>query len=114
MKKITTKLPEILLIVGVAFYWLETSIFLNPIAIGLMLFLSLTLITKNKIIKTLTSITFALLSIYMIFAVISEYQEFEIGNVEGFKPIIVGLSIFITSLILSVIMGIKGLLIEDK
>lgn len=45
----------------------------------------------------------------MILAVISEFSEFESGSSEGLELITVGLSIFITTLILSTLLGIKGL-----
>ena len=109
MIRIIKKLPELLLITGVAFYWYDTSVLFNPIAIGLTLILGLTIITKSVIIKTFTSITFALLSIFMILAVISEYREFGIGDIEGTKMLAIGLSIFISAFGLSIIMGIKNL-----
>ena len=110
MKLTIKKSPEIILIFGVLFYWIESSIIFNPIAIILLLFLGLTLLTKSKIIKALTSIIFSLLSIFMLLAVLSEYREFETGNMDGIQLLVVGLSIFVTTLGLSIIIGIKNVL----
>ena len=108
MKLILKKVPEILLIISVLFYWAETSLLFNPIAIILLVFLLLTLITGNKILKYITSITFGIISIYLVFAVLSEYREFENGDFEGIKMLVIGLAIFLTSLSLSIIMAISN------
>ena len=107
MKKVLNKLPEILLLIAVLFYWNETSILLNPIAILLLLLISFSIFTKNKLVKILTSVIFSLLSLYMIFAVISEYREFDIGSSEGTKLLVIGSLIFVTTFLSSVIMGVR-------
>jgi len=107
MKEILKKSPEILLIIGVLVFWFETTLF-NPIAITLLILLALSLRKENKIIKMVTSIIFGLLSVFMLFAVISEFSEFETGSSEGLKLLFIGSSIFIVTLVLSVIIGMKG------
>ena len=109
MKKFLNILPEILLIIGVFFYWIETSILINPIAIALVLLLSITMFTNYKTLKIVSSVIFGLLSLFMLIAIISEYREFESGNSEGLKMLAIGLGIFVSTFALSLIMGIKEL-----
>jgi len=110
MKKVLNKLPEILLLITVLYYWNETSVFLNPIAIILLLFISFSIFTRSKLVKILTSVIFALLSLYMMLAVISEFREFDIGSSEGTKLLVIGSFIFITTFVSSVIMGVRSII----
>ena len=107
LNKITKRLPETLLIIGVLYYWVETSIVFNPIAIGLFLILSFLLITNNQIFGIISSLIFIFISVLMILAVISEYREFNVINNESAKLLTTGLLIFVTTFVLSVIMGLK-------
>ncbi len=97
------KSPILLLITAVTIYWNDTAYIFNPVAIGLMLLLILLLITDNIVLKVSTSVIFIILSLYMMLAVISEYREFESGDVEGLKLLVIGLSFFIATFILSLL-----------
>jgi len=68
----------------------------------------LTLITGNKILKYITSIVLGIISIYLAFAVISEYREFGNDDFEGIKLLVIGLAVFLTSLTLSILMAISN------
>jgi len=109
MKKILNVLAQAFLIIGVVFYWIESSTLLNPVAISLILLLFLELITKNLIVTLFSSFIIGFLSLYMMLAVISEYREFPAGDAEGKTLLIVGLSIFISSLLLSSFMSVRRL-----
>ena len=109
MKKILNNSAQLLLIIGVVYYWIESASLFNPVAIALMLLLFLELIINNLILTLLSSSIIGLLSIYMMLAVISEYREFPAGDAEGKTLLIVGLSIFISSLLLSAFMSVRRL-----
>jgi len=108
-KKIFDFLPVSLLILMVFYYWFLTALILNPVAIFLLLLLVSTLLFRNIILTVFTSSALSLLSLYMIFAVISEYREFNIGDADGIRLLIGGLALFITTLILSIVMGFRSL-----
>jgi hypothetical protein len=108
MKIILKKTPEIVLIISVILYWYDTSLLFNPIAIVLLSFLLLTLITGNKILKYITSFILGMISIYLAFAVISEYREFGNDDFEEIELLFIGLAIFLTSLTLSILMAISN------
>lgn len=109
MRKIIYKLPEMLILLMVFIYWYDSATILNPIVLMLSAPLVLLLVTNNKIIQIITSVIYSLISLYMILAVISEFREFEVGDSEGTKLLTIGLSIFVTTFVLSVIIGIKKL-----
>ena len=81
---------------------------MKEIAMLLLILLLFSLKKENNIIRIITSIIFGLLSLFMLLAVISEYREFEVGSLEGLKLLLIGSSLFLTTLILSVIIGVRG------
>ena len=109
MKKISSKLPQIILIIGVLIYWVDSTSIFNPFALIGVLILILSIFIHSKIINILTAVIFAIISIVMLLAVLSEFLEFETGDAEGIKLLLIGSSIFISTLILSIIIGIKSL-----
>ena len=109
MRKFLNILAQILLIIVVVYYWYDTSILFNPVAIGLLLLLVLELSIRNLILTVFSSSVIGLLSLYMMLAVLSEYNEFPVGDAEGFKLLVVGLFIFISTFALSVLMSVRRL-----
>lgn len=109
MRNFLNILSPILLILVVVFYWYDTSVLFNPIAIVLILLLIVVIITKGVIVTVFSSSLIGLLSLYMMLAVISEYREFPVGDAEGSKLLAVGLSIFISTFALSVLMSVRRL-----
>jgi len=75
----------------------------------LLVLLLLSLKKENKVIRIITSLFFGLLSLFMLLAVISEYSEFEARSLEGLKLLLIGSSLFITTLVLSVIIGARNI-----
>lgn len=67
---------QIVLIVSVLFYWYNTSTFLNPIAIILLLILLSQMYFKNIVIGMIVPAIIILASLYMILALISEINDF--------------------------------------
>src|SRR5690349_12483651 len=69
-------IPELYLLASALFYWISTSIFLNPLAIVLVMVLSTLFIWKNTTLGVIVSLLFLLLSLYMILALMSEIAKF--------------------------------------
>lgn len=87
-----SKLPELLLLVVVLFYWISTSNLFNPLAIGLFTSLLLQYIFQNRIVGILLASILIFLSLYLILALLSELKEFQTFNWEAQKLLFVGLS----------------------
>jgi len=96
----------IYLAIIIILYWLDTSVLFNPIAILFFTLLSLYLIFRNKYIGITFSSLMILINIYLIFAIASEYKEFNISE-EGYSMLIIGLSLIITN-ILAAIFALKN------
>ena len=76
LKKFLLELPEYLLIAAVIFYWGSAGMVINPIAIGLIILLILQIIFKNRIVGILIPSLLIMTSIYMLMALMSEFNEF--------------------------------------
>lgn len=80
LKKLTFYLPEYMLLLSVIFYWISTANVINPIAIGLSLFLILQIIFRSRIVGLTVATVLVLFSLYMFLALISEVGEFPSFN----------------------------------
>ena len=101
--------PEVFIVL-VAIYWfldglLATS-YINYLMLAVILFMSLLVILKNKTMALFASLLIGIGSIYMIFAVLSEYSEFPRGDANGLK-LLTGAIIFLSSLLISILLPIK-------
>jgi hypothetical protein len=106
-KLIFLKLPEYLLIVAVIFYWISTSSLFNPIAIGLLLVLIFQIVFQNKILGLIIPSVLILSCLYMILALISELYEFPTFNSDAKSMLIIGLTYFTFTVIVSFFMIFK-------
>lgn len=113
-KKILLALPEYLLITSVLFYWISTGLALNFIAISLLTIIISQIIIKNKVIGIIIPSLLIILSLYMILAVISEVREFPSFNVEARTLLAVGLAYFLTTILISIIMIYKYVVLPTK
>lgn len=104
LKKLLLQLPEYLLIVAVIFYWGSAGIVINPIAIFLILGLILQIIFKNRIVGLIIPSLLILASFYMLLALMSEFNEFPTFNADAKKLLFVGLSYFISTIVVSMLM----------
>jgi len=105
MKKINSLIhcsSVIYLVIIIFLYWLDTSVLFNPVAIMFFVLLCLYLIFKNKYIGITFSSLMIFMNIYLIFALLSEYQEFE-NYKEGLPMLIIGLSLIITNILAAVL-----------
>lgn len=104
LKQIVLKLPEYLLIVAVIFYWGSAGRAFNPIAIALVIVLILQIIYKNRVIGLLIPGFLILSCLYMLMALLSEFNEFNTFNTAAKKLLFVGLTYFISTMIVAGIM----------
>ena len=103
-------IPEVFIVL-VAIYWfldglLETS-YINYLMLAVILFVSLLVILKNKTMALFASLLIGIGSIYMIFEVLSEYNEFPRGDANGLKLLLTGAIIFLSTLLISILLPIK-------
>ncbi|MEN8886692.1 MAG: hypothetical protein ABF246_09905 [Winogradskyella sp.] len=109
IKKTLLQLPEYILIVAVLFYWSSSNLILNPIAIALLILLIFQIFTKNKVIGLILPTVLILASCYMLLAVISEFNEFPAFNSDAKLLLFVGLSFFLSTIIVASVMLYKYL-----
>ena len=107
LKQILLALPEFLLIAAVIFYWISAGMIINPVAISLILILILQIIFKNKILGLIIPSLLIITCLYMLMALVSEFNEFPTFNADAKKLLFVGLSYFISTMIISIIMIYK-------
>lgn len=75
--------------------------------LAVILFMSLLVILKNKTMALFASLLIGIGSLYMIFAVLSEYSEFPRGDANGLKLLLTGATIFLSTLLISILLPIK-------
>lgn len=80
---------------------------IHPIALALAAGLVLQIIFKNGIIGIMVAALFGLINLFMLLAVISEFNEFPLGNREGYVLLFVGVSIIIVNLGVCYLMFLK-------
>lgn len=107
LKQRLLSLPEYLLIAAVIFYWVSTALVLNPVAIGLLVILILQLFLKNRIIGIVVPGLLIMASFYMLLALMSELNEFPVFNADARKLLLVGLSFFVSTILVSGVMLFK-------
>jgi len=113
-KSLILALPEYLLIVAVIFYWFSAGFGINPFAIGLIALLVFQLIFKNRIIGLMIPSLLALVSCYMLLALMSEFNEFPSFNAEAQELLFVGLTFFLSTILVSGIMVYEYASMEIK
>ena len=116
MKRVKTfilQLPEYLLIAAVLFYWFSTGLAVNYIAIGLIIVLILQIIFKNRIVGIIIPSILVMISFYMLLALMSEFNEFLTFCSDAKELLFVGLSYFISTIIVSGIMIYKYAIFEE-
>jgi hypothetical protein len=80
IKTVKSFIPKLFLIAFVVYYWVLTSNFFNPFAIGLLAILGDQIISKKSTLGLIISGVIILMTLYMVFALISELSEFEVAN----------------------------------
>jgi VIT1/CCC1 family predicted Fe2+/Mn2+ transporter len=94
MKKYVLFLPEFILM-GVSAFWLIDNYIIqhhfNPYAFGVLVLLLLQVFFQNKIIGFALATLVSLFSLYMVLAVISEFNDFPTASAEAFQLLGFGL-----------------------
>jgi phosphoglycerol transferase MdoB-like AlkP superfamily enzyme len=101
MKNFLVKLPEYILLAGACFYWYSSGTIINPIAIGLIILLIFQIIKKNRVVGLVISGLVIMASLYMLMALMSEFNEFTTVNSEAKQMLFVGLAYFLSTIIVS-------------
>jgi len=103
-------IPEVFIVL-MAIYWFLDGLLatsnINYLMLAVILFMSLLVILKNKTMALFASLLIGVGSLYMIFAVLSEYSEFPRGDANGFKLLLTGAIIFLSTLLISILLPIK-------
>lgn len=108
------KSPEYLLILAVLFYYFSAANTFNPIAITLLIALVCQIIFKSKIVGIIIPTVLIFSSLFMLLALISEFNEFPTFNYEAKKLLFVGLTFFILTIVVSGIMIYKYSVLASK
>lgn len=110
LKRVAQFVPEMLLL-AVALFMTVENLLVNSIVnypmLLLIAFVSIMLLFRNKYMALLTSVAIGVGSLYMMLAVLSEYNEFPKGDTNGLVLLLVGLSICLAAFVLAAIMPIK-------
>ena len=113
IKTVILQLPEYLLIVAVVFYWFSAGLVVNYIAIGLIIVLILQIIFKNRIVGIIIPSILVMISLYMLLALMSEFNEFLTFSSDAKELLFGGLLYFISTIIVSGIMIYKYAIFEE-
>jgi len=95
MKKWTSKrlLPfaNAFIVMSLLYYWIETSAFINPVAIILIGIFALHFFVARGFYKLIFPAIFILLNLYMFLALFSEFSEFSSLDKNAINLMIVGI-----------------------
>ncbi len=115
IKLILPKLTEYYLIVLVLLSGYTPPFLFNPLSIGIAAVLILQIIFKNKITGLLIAGLFAVINLYMTFALISELSEFTSFSIKARNLLLGGLSLIILNFVVAGIMIYKySYLMKEK
>lgn len=107
LKNILLQLPEYLLIGALFFYWVKDGELINPLIIAFIALLTLQVLTQHRVIGLLIPSVLILVCFYMLFALLSEFNEFPSFNAEAKALLFVGLGLFLSGLLISGVMFYK-------
>lgn len=107
VKQILFKLPEYYLLVLIILSGYSPPFTFNTIALVLAAILILQIIFTNKISGLIIAGVFLLINLYMLGALISEFNEFPEFNKEAKQLLFVGLSLWSLNMVTSIMMIYK-------
>jgi VIT1/CCC1 family predicted Fe2+/Mn2+ transporter len=94
MKKYVLLLPEFILLCITAYWFIDNFTIqnhFNPYAFGVFVVLLLQVFFQNKFVGFLLATLISLFSLYMVLAVISEFNDFPTASAEAFQLLSFGL-----------------------
>lgn len=104
IKQLQKTAIELYLMISVVFYWVWTSYLFNPIAILLLVVLTILIVGKNEILGVIISSLFLILNLFMVLALISELKKFSVFNTNAETMLLVGATYLGLNIIVSIIM----------
>lgn len=117
MKQTVLRLPE-LFFMGLGMYWVTenylASAHINWIAIVFVILLAVQLIFQRRIAGMALGLMLGLISAYMLFAVLSEFYEFDVLNGKAFQLLAFGLGIFGVGVISATAMVYKFAILQQN
>lgn len=114
-RKILLYLPESYLIVLVLLSGYTPTFSISPISIAIAILIGLQILFKSKIAGLILAGLLISVSLYMIMALISEFNEFPTTNTTSIELLLGGLSLIIINLFVAGIMIYKyRLMVETK
>jgi hypothetical protein len=111
-KKYLLLLPEIIIVILSAYWFLDNYLgrdVINPFALSVFFILLFQVIFQNKFIGMFLATITSLFSVYLVFAVISEFREFPSVTNEAIRLLLFGLLFCLLLFASSVIMIYKFL-----
>jgi hypothetical protein len=106
-KQILLNLPESYLVVLVILSGYTPPLSINSISIALAIVIIVQIIFKNTVMGLIIACLFALVNVYMLFAVLSEFGEYSTFNDKAQQMLIVGSLIFVLNTFACVMMILK-------
>ena len=107
-KRIILKLPEYYMLILAISAGYKPPFSFTTISLGLAAVMVFQIVYRNKISGLMISILFLLINLFMLFALISEFKEFQIFNNEAKQLLFGGFLIWLTNLIFGGIMFYKN------
>jgi hypothetical protein len=104
VKHLLLTFPELMLVALTMFYWVSSGTLVNPVAIALILVLTIQIILRNDFLGVVIPILVVMASIYLMLALFSEFSEFHVKNAEARRLILVGIPFILTTIASSVLM----------
>lgn len=106
-KKVLFRLPEYYLIAAALLYWFTPPLNVNPIATGLVAVLVLQAIFKNRMTGLIIASLFLAINLFMLLALISEFNEFPSFTADAGALLGVGLLLFLINVGMAILMIYK-------
>ena len=107
MKRIYLKFPEYYLIILTFLAGYSPPFYINPIFVVIVIILILQIVFKNRILGLVLGSLFFLVNLFFLAALISELNEFTKINTDAKQLLLVGLSIWITNMLMSLVLIYK-------
>ena len=114
LKQILLSFPEYYLVVLVLLSGYTPPFYINPIFIGIALILILQIIFKSKTVGIVIAALFMAGNLFMMLALISEFQEFPSFTANAAQLLFVGFGLIFFNFFIVGIMAYKYLYKDDK
>lgn len=117
MKKVISFFPEVLVLLLSIYWFIDNFLpnhFVNFISLAAIIVMVFQLKFQFKFIGVVLATSICFFSLYMVFAVFSEFNDFKVINSEAVQLLIIGLLLFGLSFISGLAMYYKYLIYDKK